>query len=271
MDTLYEVVYRRTRRSIFRKQGEDPIDAGNLVVVDVDGRREVGEVVWKGVGERLAEIKDVDGYVIRQASDEDQEICGSLRKKEKAALEVFKMKIGEHGLPMKPVEVEYEEDGCRITFYFTAENRVDFRKLVRDLAHIYHTRIELRQISPRKEAQRLGGCGTCGRPLCCATFMKNLQPVPAQAAQEQALSQNLSKLVGVCGQLKCCLRYELDFYQEAKERFPPVGSRVACGGQVCRVEKNDIFEDLVQIRNPEGERERLPLVDVEIRSEGTRG
>ena len=130
-------------------------------------------------------------------------------EKEIDALEVFGRKIAEHDLPMNPEEVHFEGDKGRITFYFTAKNRVDFRDLVRTLARIYQCRIKLRQINLRQAAQRLGDCGTCGRVLCCASFLHKLSPVPAEAARDQGLARNRSKLIGVCGQFKCCLRYEL--------------------------------------------------------------
>ena len=263
MDRFYEVVCRRTQRSIFRDQGETEIDVGDRVVVDIDGRKDIGEVVWKGEGELPIDVDLEIAWVVRRATADDSRIFEERREKELAALEVFTQKIGEHGLPMKPVDVEYEDDTSRITFYFTADNRVDFRALVRDLAHIYHTRIELRQISPRIEIQRQGGFGTCGRPLCCASFMKKMPAVPAHAARDQSLSQNLSKLAGVCGQLKCCLRFELDFYKEAKDRFPRVGSSVSVGeGESGNVKRTNIFEGTVQIEREDGQVQDLSLSEM---------
>ncbi len=267
MGTFYEVIYRQTQRSIFWEE-VGTIQTGDFVVIDADGRPEIGKVVWQGEGEVGKGAETVEKGAIRKATDEDKHAFLIRRQKETSALQVFTEKIAEHELPMRPVEVEYEEDGSRITFYFTAENRVDFRELVRDLAHIYHTRIELRQINLRLAIQRFGGCGSCGRPLCCATFMKVLHPVPARIAQDQSLSQNLSKLVGACGQLKCCLRYELDFYREAKDRFPPVGSRICCRGGACRIEKHNIFEDFVRVRRQDGEVQDLPLAEVERMQQG---
>jgi cell fate regulator YaaT (PSP1 superfamily) len=166
-------------------------------------------VIWKGLADDVTETADLlDSCEVRKASSDDDDRVLDIRQKERAAFQVFKEKIEDHDLPMKSVDVTWEPDGSRITFYFTAEHRVDFRELVRDLAHVYHRRIELRQISPRKEAQMMGGCGPCGREICCACFMDSPRPVSAKIAQTQAASQNLSKLVGVCGQLKCCLRYE---------------------------------------------------------------
>lgn len=204
MDTLYEVIYKRPHRARFYRGESGDLNPGDRVVMS-DGP-DVGKVIWKGLTAEGAE--GVAVAVVKKAMPEEGDRALDLRQKEHAAFEVFKEKIAEHNLPMKPVDVFAERDGSRITFYFTSEQRVDFRQLVRDLAHLYRRRIELRQISPRIEAQMMGGCGACGRELCCACFMHVPQPVSAKIAQEQTVSQNLSKLVGVCGQLKCCLRYE---------------------------------------------------------------
>jgi cell fate regulator YaaT (PSP1 superfamily) len=205
MDTLYEVLYRRPYRTLFFLSGGDKLALGDEVVLG--GEHGVGQVVWKGRGD--PETESVIGAAsVRKASNADQDRALDLRQKERAALEIFQNKISEHGLPMKSVEVTWEADGSRITFYFTADHRVDFRELVRDLASIYRRRIELRQINPRKETQMLGGCGACGRALCCSSFLETPQPVSAKEVATGEGAQNLSKLVGVCGQLKCCLRYE---------------------------------------------------------------
>ncbi|MBT4137598.1 MAG: hypothetical protein HOE48_06760 [Candidatus Latescibacteria bacterium] len=172
----------------------------------VEGQQDVGKVIWKGqTDDTAAPGQDTD---IRPASSVDDDLALDLKQKERAAFDVFSEKIEEHDLPMKPVGVAWDTQGQIITFYFTANKRVDFRALVRDLARVYHRRIELRQISPRIEAQMMGGCGACGRELCCSSFIETPKTVPSQIAQAQTASQNLSKLVGVCGQLKCCLRYE---------------------------------------------------------------
>ena len=222
-----EVLCRRGQRSIFLDERQAISSVGDYLLVEVDGRTDIGRVVWKGGGGLPRDAAPERGHVIRQATQDDIEAYTLQQQKEVAALEVFKQKISEHQLPMKTVDVEYERDGSRITFFFTAPRRVDFRKLVRDLARIYHTRIELRQINPRQEAQRLGGYGVCGRPLCCASFIRRLQPVSAHSVRNQSLSPNLSRLVGSCGQLKCCLRYEMD----------QNGEEPGCTG--CRPENTD--------------------------------
>lgn len=205
MDTLYEVLYRRPHRTLFFLSEEDELALGDEIVLGAG--QGIGQVVWMGRGD--PETQNAIGSAhVRKASHEDQDRALDLRQKELAALEIFQTKITEHGLPMKPVEVTWEADGSRITFYFTADHRVDFRELVRALASIYRRRIELRQINPRKETQMLGGCGACGRALCCASFLDTPQPVSAKEVAAEEGGMNLSKLVGVCGQLKCCLHYE---------------------------------------------------------------
>ena len=271
MGMVYEVVRKRSGRSVFWTDEDTALTVGDEVVLEAEGREEMGRVVWKGGGGRELECEECRELAgLRKATSEDMQTFEVLREKETEALQVFKRKIGEHGLPMEPVDVEYETDRSRITFYFTAANRVDFRALVRDLARIYHTRIELRQIGPRQEAQRIGGCGGCGRLLCCASFMKKTPTVSAHTVRDQFLSQNPSKLVGVCGQLKCCLRFELDFYREARDRFPAVGSRVRANHGSARVEKTNIYEDTVQVRHGDGLVEDLPLDEVEKEDESSR-
>ena len=217
MSACYEVMDKWSRRSIFGCGDDDTLEVGDHVVVEVSGRQTIAELIWKG------EEGEIDGQdldlAIRRATDDDVSHFNQRHQAEVDALEVFTRKIADHSLPMKPVEVEFEDDRSRITFYFTAENRVDFRALVRDLARVYRTRIELRQINLRQAVQRLGEYGTCGRQLCCACYMQKVPPVPANAAHDQFVSQNPSKLSGVCGQLKCCLRYELDFYRDQKTRL----------------------------------------------------
>jgi cell fate regulator YaaT (PSP1 superfamily) len=271
MSVVYEVVRKRTGRSVFWTDEDAALTVGDEVVLEAEGREELGRVVWKGV-----EADDLGGDAfpdvagMRKATPEDMVVFEAMREKEAEALQVFRRKIGEHGLPMEPVDVEYETDRSRITFYFTAAHRVDFRALVRDLARVYHTRIELRQIGPRQEAQRIGGCGACGRLLCCASFMKKTPTVSAHTVRDQFLSQNPSKLVGVCGQLKCCLRFELDFYREAKARFPEIGAQVRANHGSARVEKRNIYEDTVQVRHKDGLVEDLPLGSLEVEREGGR-
>lgn len=198
-----------------------PVDT--FVIVETARGVELGQVV---LGLRQVAEKEVVlplKKVLRIATAEDLEEMKTNQAKEEQAKEICLQKIKKHGLPMKLVDVEYTFDASKIVFYFTADGRVDFRELVKDLASVFRTRIELRQIGVRDEAKLLGGLGSCGRELCCATFLGDFEPVSIKMAKEQNLSLNPTKISGICGRLMCCLNYEKTCYQcqntEEKEEF----------------------------------------------------
>ena len=178
------------------------IECGNVAI----GKREMSEE------ELVLPLKTV----IRKATDVDIENFNRNKQKEEEAMHICKEKVKEHQLPMRLIDVEYTFDMGKIIFYFTAEGRVDFRELVKDLAAIFKTRIELRQIGVRDEAKMLGGLGTCGRVLCCNCFLGEFAPVSIRMAKEQNLSLNPTKISGICGRLMCCLKYESDLYESGK-------------------------------------------------------
>ncbi len=198
---------------IYHFDGEDhALNTGDAVIVETIRGIEYGEIV---VGRR--EINESDlilplKKVIRIATEKDKENYKKNKEKEGRALEICKDKVKEHNLPMKLIDVEYTFDMGKVIFYFTAEGRVDFRELVKDLAAIFKTRIELRQIGVRDEAKMLGGIGSCGRILCCNKFLGEFEPVSIRMAKEQNLSLNPAKISGICGRLMCCLKYECDNY-----------------------------------------------------------
>jgi cell fate regulator YaaT (PSP1 superfamily) len=185
--------------------------SGQQIVVQVEGGAAVGTVVptIPALTDRRRPAPDSPNRVVRLATYEDIVARLKQQQREKEAYRIAMLKIRERGLPMKLTRVEQAFDGTRMLFYFTAESRVDFRELVRELAAEFRTRIEMRQIGVRDEAKALGGYGTCGRPLCCTTFLTSFEPVSIKMAKQQDLSLNPSKLSGLCGRLKCCLRYEL--------------------------------------------------------------
>ena len=160
---------------------------------------------------------------------------------------------------MKLVDVEYQFDGNKITFYFTAEKRVDFRELVKELASTYRVRIELRQIGVRDEAKRLSGYSVCGRRLCCTTFLKNFEPITTQFAKDQLMPLNPQKLSGVCGRLMCCLNYERDFYLNELKKYPPIDSIISTPKGKGTVEKIDVFREEVIVRFQNNEWEKFKL------------
>ncbi len=164
--------------------------------------------------------------LIRKATEDDLAIVAENKKKEKRAFAICEQKIQQHKLQMKLVNVEYTFDNNKILFYFTADGRVDFRELVKDLAYVFRTRIELRQIGVRDEAKMLGGLGICGRPFCCNTFLGEFQPVSIKMAKEQGMSLNPVKISGTCGRLMCCLKYEQDVYTKLLKSTPKIGAIV---------------------------------------------
>lgn len=194
-----------------------PLEVGDTVIVETIRGIESGEVV---IGRRNIEEKDLVQplkKVIRKATASDHAQLRENREKEKEAFAICQIKIEEHKLPMNLIDVEYTFDRGKVIFYFTAEGRVDFRELVRDLAAIFKTRIELRQIGVRDEAKMLGGIGSCGRVLCCCTFLGDFEPVSIRMAKDQNLSLNPTKISGICGRLMCCLKFESNHYDNGKE------------------------------------------------------
>ncbi len=218
----------------FKKAGKvyyfDPSDVwprpGEYVVVETSRGLELGEVVTSAREVTDDQITQPLKKVVRAALAEDVQRAEINAQKEKEAFPICQERIRAHKLDMKLVDVEYTFDNSKIIFYFTADGRVDFRELVKDLASIFKMRIELRQIGVRDEAKMLGGLGACGRPICCAAFLGDFQPLSIKMAKEQNLSLNPVKISGQCGRLMCCLRYEQDFYEQTLKKAPRVGSEV---------------------------------------------
>lgn len=218
----------------FKKVGKvyhfDPagleVKQGEFVIVETSRGIEMGEVAVSNHEVESDTIKKPLRSVIRVATEEDHKTVEENKIKEKEAFDVCCEKIKKHGLEMKLVEVEYTFDRSKILFYFTADGRIDFRELVKELATVYRTRIELRQIGARDESKALGSIGICGRELCCANFLGEFEPVSIKMAKEQGLSLNPTKISGTCGRLMCCLKYEQDTYEEYLKVTPRVGSIV---------------------------------------------
>ena len=208
----------------------DPVDIDfeldEKVIVETVRGLECGEIAIEPKDVSDSEIVKPLKKIIRKATKEDIKKLEENRKKEAEALRVCEQKIVKHGLDMKLVDVDYTLDGSKILFYFTADGRVDFRELVKDLAGVFHTRIELRQIGVRDEAKMLGGLGMCGRPFCCSSYMGDFQPVSIKMAKEQGLSLNPVKISGTCGRLMCCLKYEQESYEHLLRVTPKIGAIV---------------------------------------------
>lgn len=186
--------------------------------------------------------------VVRVATEEDERTVADNVLKERQAMRIAQEKIARHGLEMKLVGVEYAFDGSKILFFFTAEGRVDFRALVKDLAGVFHARIELRQIGVRDEARMLGGLGVCGKPFCCAQFLEEFQPVSIKMAKTQSLSLNPTKISGTCGRLMCCLKFEQDAYEDAVKRCPRCDSFVECPDGVGDVVGVNLLREQVKVK-----------------------
>ncbi len=210
----------------FDPDGKD-IKKNNHVIVETARGIEFGEVVLANRMVEESEIVPPLKKVLRCATEEDYNQNESNRQKEKEAFEICLEKIKAHKLDMKLVDTEYTFDASKVLFYFTADGRVDFRDLVKDLAGVFRTRIELRQIGVRDEAKMLGSYGICGRNLCCAQFLGDFEPVSIKMAKEQGLSLNPAKISGTCGRLMCCLKYEQDAYEDLIKRTPVQGSIVS--------------------------------------------
>ena len=189
------------------------LEEHDLVIVETARDTECGEVAFASREVAEEDLTSPLKHVLRKANDHDRKVLEENKEKEKAAFEVGLKKIKEHKLDMKLVTVEYTFDRSKILFYFTAEGRVDFRELVKDLAAVFRTRIELRQIGVRDESKIVGGLGVCGRPFCCKTFLGDFQPVSVKMAKEQSLSLSPTKISGTCGRLMCCLKYEQEAYE----------------------------------------------------------
>jgi cell fate regulator YaaT (PSP1 superfamily) len=205
-----------------------------------------------GDGESRRRPPEPTRKVLRRATAGDRRTADELRRSEDDVRRKVREKVTSHGLVMKVSDAEWQWDRNKLTVYFTAEKRVDFRNLVRDLASQFRTRIELRQIGVRDEAARLGGIGRCGRELCSASWLPELRPIGLQIAKDQRLSLNPSQISGPCGRLLCCLRYEHEFYVQSRKRFPKEGKVLATARGAEKVQSIDIFRDTVTLRSEDG-------------------
>ncbi len=239
---------------------------GDYVLVETSRGIEFGEVVTgiQEIDEALlqSELKSV----VRIAGADDIQHMKDNKAAEKEAYHICQKKISEHKLDMKLVSVEYTFDNSKILFYFTANGRVDFRSLVKDLASVFKTRIELRQIGVRDEAKMLGGLGICGRPICCGTFLGDFKPVSIKMAKEQNLSLNPTKISGVCGRLMCCLQYEQEQYETTRKKMPKVGKEVVTPDGSGVVWDLNVVKETVRVRIAKGDSYELrdyPMEDVQ--------
>lgn len=260
---VVQVEFKGERREFFLNTKQLALADGDYVVVQVERGRDIGKVVRTGEAlDKMGKARPVTQEILRAATPEDVAKYQEIKRKENEAGKVCEDKIRDHDLKMKLVDVEYQLDGSKITFYFTADERVDFRELVKDLAGIYKTRIELRQIGVRDEAKRLGGYGSCGRKFCCTTFLQEFEPVTLKMARDQSLSVSPTKISGACGRLMCCLAYERDYYMEVAKQLPKIGTRVVTPYGEATVTKIDIFAQAVTVEDENKNEMRLTLDQV---------
>ncbi len=228
--------------------GGQKIEDGTKVIVETARGVECGDVVISNREIPDNNIVSPLKPIIRVATKADLKVIENNKQREAEIMKVFIQKIADHKLDMKAIDIDCTFDGSKILFYFTAENRVDFRELVKDLAGVYRTRIELRQIGVRDEAKMLGGLGICGRKFCCSSFLGEFQPVSIKMAKEQSLSLNPTKISGTCGRLMCCLKYEQDCYEDLLKITPKVGAYVETAEGKGTVEDANILTGVLKVK-----------------------
>lgn len=253
MKDIVGIRFKKPGKIYYFDPGDFKLNINDNVIVDTANGEEYAEVAI--ANKQIPESKIVAPLrkVIRKATYKDQKHYNENKKKEEEAFKIALDKIAKHKLDMKLTDVEYKFDNSKILFYFTADGRIDFRDLVKDLAAIFKTRIELRQIGVRDEVRRIGGNGVCGRELCCCSFLNNFDAVSIKMAKEQNLSLNPSKISGNCGRLMCCLRYEQEAYEEKLEKLPRVGAIVKTEEGEGIVDSVEILKEKVRIKFNDGD------------------
>ena len=248
MTEIIGVRFKNAGKTYFFSPGGQKLSPGDRVIVETARGIECGSVAIPNRliddGQIIAPLKGI----IRRADEQDLQVVEENARKEKEAFKVCQQRIAARGLEMHLVDVEYTFDGNKILFYFTADGRVDFRELVKDLAGVFRTRIELRQIGVRDESKMLGGLGICGRPFCCSTFLGDFQPVSIKMAKEQNLSLNPTKISGTCGRLMCCLKYEQAAYEELIRTTPKVGAAVVTPDGPGTVTEVALIQGLLKVQ-----------------------
>ncbi|HSM08200.1 MAG TPA: regulatory iron-sulfur-containing complex subunit RicT [Gemmatimonadota bacterium] len=278
---IAEVRFRGIRSEYFRFDEDSPLRENEYVIVEADRGQDLGWVHRAvDAGSHTCEggcdhahhgpVVPPSKRVLRRAAPADVERRLTLEAEEPEVRRRTRELVSRHGLRMKVSEAEWQWDRNKLTVYFTADKRVDFRALVKDMARTFKTRIELRQIGVRDEAKRLGGLGRCGRELCCRLWLPEIEPVTLQLAKDQGLSLNPAQISGACGRLMSCLHYEHEFYLQAKKRFPKVGRTLSTEAGEEEVVAWDIFRDTVSLRDTEGNTRTVPLEEVKRETMSTR-
>ncbi len=253
MKTIVGIRFKKPGKIYFFDPGNIDLQIDDCAIVDTANGVEYAEVAI--ANKQISEERIVEPLrkVIRKASHKDKKHYEENKKKEKEAFEIAQKKINEHKLDMNLTDVEYKFDNSKITFYFTADGRIDFRDLVKDLAAIFKTRIELRQIGVRDEVRRIGGNGVCGRELCCCSFLNKFDAVSIKMAKEQNLSLNPSKISGNCGRLMCCLKYEQEAYEDKLSKLPKIGAIVKTNDGEGTVDSVETLKEILRVKFKDGD------------------
>ena len=267
MKNIIGVRFKKLGKIYFFNPKGLKVKKGDKVIVETTQGEEYGEVMIPNRFVNDEKIVAPLKKVIRLANNKDNKHYEECRKKEKEAFKICQKKIKEHNLKMTLTDVEYKFDDSKILFYFTADGRIDFRELVKDLAAIYKTRIELRQIGVRDEVKRIGGNGVCGRELCCCTFLRDFEAVSIKMAKEQNMSLNPSKISGNCGRLMCCLKYESNVYEDKLERLPNVGAIVKTKDGEGEVDNIETLKEIVRVKIKDGDSyiyKKYPVLEIKV-------
>ena len=255
----------------FDPAGFEDLEVGDYVIVETTRGREAGEVAiaLKEVleDEVVSQLKGI----VRRAEPWDLVQMDHYRRLEPKALEACREKVAEYGLPMRVIKAEYSFDGSHLAFYFVAEKRIDFRDLVRDLAKIFKTKIELRQVGVRDEVKLMGGLGRCGRPLCCISFLSEFNPVSIKMAKQQDLPLSPMEISGLCGRLLCCLTYENEYYTEVRRKLPQVGEKVTTPYGPGKVTAINVLKETVSVELESEATVEIPSDDVGSKGRTARG
>ena len=270
MDTLKVVgISFHTAGKIFDFETHDlELKNGDQVIVETERGRALGNVVREPREITAAEAPAKLKSVLRKAADNDLAMAENNAQREIEALKFCRLRVAERNMEMKLVRAEYLYDGSKIIFYFTADGRIDFRDLVRDLAQHFRTRIEMRQIGVRDEAKLVGGIGVCGRELCCCTYLRNFAPVSVKMAKTQGLALNPTKISGQCGRLLCCLAYEYETYSELRKNLPKCGKKIPFGSGTAEVLAVDVLGQKMTLCCENGERCEIKAADLKKVAEG---
>ena len=268
MTDVIGISFRENGKIYFFNPAQLELKVGDKVIVETKLGKELGTVKTNIRKIDESKLSDPIKKIIKKASKEDEKHLLDNNKKEKEALKICKEKIKEHELEMNLVEAKYLFDNSKLIFYFTADNRIDFRDLVKDLAAVFKTRIELRQISTRDQVKRLGGNGVCGRELCCCSFLNKFDNVSIKMAKEQNLSLNVSKIAGNCGRLMCCLRYEQNVYEDKMKKLPHPGAIVKTKDGEGTIDNVEVLREIVRVKLKDEDENtyyrKYPVEEIEV-------